>query len=58
MRVVDSGVRKEPFCRSPMRKGNVEGKGRPSSAVSCTKTAVPIDMPFGKWTWVGHGTMT
>jgi len=23
--------------------------------VSCAKTAEPIDMPFGLWTWVGPG---
>jgi len=22
--------------------------------VSCTKTAEPIEMPFGLWTWVGR----
>jgi len=43
-----------------MGRGNYEaGKGRPFckvqglSAVSCAKTAEPIEMPFGTWARVG-----
>ena len=45
--------------RSPMRKGNFEGKGaahckvqRPP-VVSCAKTAEPIEMPFEMLSGVG-----
>jgi len=36
--------------RSPMRGGNFEGR---KAAMSCAKTAEPIEMPFGIWTRVG-----
>jgi len=44
----------------PYGKGQFWGKGRPlqiigiHSAVSCAKTAEPIDLPFGLWTQVGR----
>jgi len=43
-----------------MRKDNFEGEGSAPckvwgpSAVSCAKTAEPIEMPFGVWTRVGR----
>ena len=46
-----------------MRRCNFEGKrGGPlksirTLAMSCAKTAEPIEMTFGMWTWVGQGTM-
>jgi len=42
-----------------MGRDNFEGgKGRPTvkyrdTAVTCAKTAEPIDLPFGLWTQVG-----
>jgi len=42
-----------------MRRGNFEGKEAAHcklqglSAVSCTKKAEPVEMPFGVWTRVG-----
>ena len=41
--------------RSPIERGNFEGKGMPRHArrhsdVSCAKTAELIEMPFGLWT--------
>jgi len=45
--------------KSPMGRDNFEGgKGRPTvkyrdTAVTCAKTAEPIDLPFGLWTQVG-----
>ena len=45
--------------RSSHGKGQFWGGGRPTlkgrSAVSCAKTAEPIDMPFGLWTRVDRG---
>jgi len=40
-----------------MEGGNFKGKGRPivmynDTAVICSKTTEPIEMPFGLWTWV------
>jgi len=29
------------------------GHAKLHSVVSCAKMAVPIDLPFGWWTWVG-----
>jgi len=43
----------------PMGRGNCEGKWASHSkveghsAVSCAKTAEPIEMPFGLWAWMG-----
>ena len=49
-----------------MQRGNFEEEGRPAvnsrpllslyrvSAVSCAKTAEPIKMSFGMWTFVGQ----
>jgi len=58
----NSGVPKEPFrpidgVQVTHGKGNFLGEGRPvvkyrDSVVSCAKTAEPIKMPFGLWTWV------
>ena len=38
--------------------GYFEGEQRPvvkytDTAVSCAKTAQPIEMPFGLWAWMG-----
>jgi len=43
----------------PMGRGNFEGKGMPRharrhSAVSCTQTAEPIEIPFELWSRVGR----
>jgi len=40
-----------------MEGGNFKGKGRlivkySDTAVICSKTIEPIEMPFGLWTWV------
>jgi len=45
----------------PMGRGNFDGKSMPRhtrlhSAVSCAKTAEPLEMPFGLWTRVGSRT--
>jgi len=40
--------------RSPMGRGNFEGKGRPlTCCANCAKTAELIDLPFGCWTLMG-----
>ena len=41
-----------------MGRGNFEGKGHPivkyrDTTGICAKTAEPIEMPFGLWTWMG-----
>jgi len=57
-----SGGLKEPCTRwgpdPPMQMINFRGKDMPGharrhSAVSCAKTAAPIETPFGLWTLVG-----
>jgi len=59
--VEDSSGLREPCtrwgCRYPIGRGNFLGKKSPLyvqglSAVSCARTAEPIDLPFGSWTRV------
>jgi len=50
--------------RSPCERHNFEGKGavhckvQELSAVSCAKTAEPIEMPFGVWIQLAQGAMS
>ena len=44
----------DPPCKGAIFWGKVTpGHGRRHSAMSCAKTAEPIEMPFGLWTRVG-----
>ena len=63
--VEDSGGPKEPCIwirwgvQIPMGRGNFGDRGthwkvQGLSAISCAKTAEPIDLPFGLWTWVAR----
>ena len=56
------GLRNHVLHEGPdlrMRRGNFEWERAPCckvqgrSAVRCAKTAEPIEMPFGFWTWMG-----
>ena len=45
---VDISHGKGKFCGERAPRCKVQGR----SAASCAKTAEPIEMPFGLWTWV------
>ena len=43
-----------PMCRISMLFARWHQCTRRYSAISCAKTAEPINLPFGLWTWVGQ----